>query len=445
MKTHPASLIFFVCATSLAQTTERVRPFQLSITPSFGSNGLQPGSYTNHISFNLTSGYSAKNLLFEYATISNLNTNGTRGFQIAGLANITGGNALAGLTKKEVAQKMKSGFNAHLAGAQISGLTNIVVDEIYGFQLTGGFNLGKNAMFGTQIAGISNVVYKFSFGVQLAGLWNASVASMDGVQIAALANTTLGGLFGWQVGAYNHAGSTEGKNSFENNNPWGVQIGLFNFTERMTGFQLGLINRAKRSQGTQIGLINIYKKGTQTNTRDGTAIGLLNIGDFAYFSVYSNELFALNYEFATGNRKNARIKLDSKNVYWVNSITYSSTPYHLGQWGLGYGIKKMFFSRSELPGMMEFRFLSYGLDFQHVSFSNSLEKSLSLLTRAKLEIGTRLAPKLYGVYLFGAITYNCFWTDTQNRLVPALLKISSKTEEYRLEFWPGFAFGVMLH
>lgn len=432
---------------NFAQTNpEKVKPLQISLAPSLGTNGLQPGSYSNRISFNLTSGYSAKNLLFEYATISNLNTSGTRGLQIAGLANITGGNALGGLSKKEVDQKMKSGFNSHLAGAQISGLTNIVVDEVFGFQLTGGVNLGKNAMFGTQIAGISNIVYKFSFGVQLAGLWNVSVESMDGVQVAGLANTTEGGLFGWQIGAYNHAGSTEGVNSFENKNPWGVQIGLFNFAGRMNGFQIGLINRAKQSQGTQIGLINFYRRGKVVNTKDGTAIGLLNFGDMNYGAVYSSDLFALNYEIATGNRKNGRVKLDGKNVYWVNSLVYSTTPFHQGAWAMGYGMKKMFFSRSDLPGMSEFRFLSYGMDFSHVSFEpGSLTKSLSLLSRAKVEIGTRLAPKLYGIYVFGGFTYNCYWTDGQQSLAPLFLKSVSEKDNYRFEFWPGFTFGVMIH
>lgn len=441
-------LIFNCCFFSLFAQEKplKIRPLQFSIAPSLGTNGLQPGSYSNQFSFNLTSGYSSKTLAFEIAGISNLNTNGTRGLQIAGLANITGGNAFGGLSKKEVDQKLKNGFNSHLAGVQLSGLTNIVVDEVFGMQLTGGINFGKNTMFGTQVAGISNIVYKFSFGVQLAGLTNVSVASMDGVQIATLANRTEGGLYGFQLGAFNHAGSTEGINSFENKNPWGVQLGVFNFAERMNGFQIGLVNWAKRSQGTQIGLINIYRRGGQVNTRDGTAVGLLNIGDLGYLAVYSSELFALNYEFATGNGKNKRIMLAGRNAYWVNSVTYSRSPFYKGAWAMGYGVKKMFFNRSELPGMMEFRFLSYGMDFQHVSFdSDNLTKSLSLLSRAKVEIGTRLAPKLFGIYVFGGLTYNCFWTDADRTLAPALLKWQTQSNNQTLEFWPGFIFGVMIH
>ena len=441
------SLAILVISKAYPQKSgEQIKSFQLSIAPALGTNGLQPGSFTNHFSINLTSGYSAKNLAFELATLSNLNTSGTRGLQFAGLANITGGNAFASLSKKEVDQKLKSGFNSHLAGAQFSGLTNIVVDEIFGLQLTGGINLGKNALFGVQAAGVSNIVYKYSFGVQLAGLSNVSVSSMDGVQVAALANRTEGGLFGFQLGAFNHAGYTEGINSFESKNPWGVQIGLFNFAERMNGFQIRLINRAKQSQGTQIGLINFYRPGKVVGTKDGTAIGLLNFGEVNYGAVYSTDLFAFNYEIATGNRKNGRIKLDSKNVYWVNSLVYSRNAFNHGAWAMGYGMKKMFFSRSDLPGMMEFRFLSYGLDFQHVSFkAGEIIKNLSLLSRLKMEIGTRLAPKLYGVYVFGGLTYNCYWTDSDNTLAPAFLKQQTQHNNQTFEFWPGFILGVTIH
>ena len=425
---------------------EETRIIQFSVSPALGTNGLQPGSFANKFSVNLTSGYSARNLLFEVGTFSNLNTNGTHGLQVAGLANITGGNTFAGLLKKEKEQKLRTGFNSHLAGAQFSGLTNIVVDEIFGMQLTGGLNLGKNALFGCQVAGGANVIYKYSFGVQIAGLWNTSIESMDGVQISGLMNYTSGALYGVQLAAINSALYTEGKNSVEKTHPWGAQIGLFNKAETMNGFQVGLINFSKHSQGTQIGLINIYRHGKTTGTKDGTAIGLVNIGDVGYLSTYSTELFALNYEIATGNSKNRRVKLDTKNVYWENSLLYAHQPFHQGAWAMGYGVKKMFFTRSLLPGMSEFRFLSYGMDVQHVSFRpNELANNLSLLTRAKIEIGTRLAPKLFGLYIFGGVTYNAFWTDSSNTLAPSFLRISKQNENQLLEFWPGFVFGVMIH
>lgn len=422
------------------------RPFQVSVLPGLGTNGMQPGSFANKISINLTSGYEASTLFLGVATISNLNTNRTSGLQIAGLANLTGANAFGGLSKRDKDIKLKNGFSSFLSGAQISGLTNIVVDDAHGVQISGGINLVKGAMLGLQIGGVSNIVYKYSFGLQFSGVSNVSVTSMDGVQIAGLSNTTKGGLYGLQLGLLNHSGEMEGKNSPEKVLPTGYQLGLFNVSGRMNGFQIGLINFSKRSQGTQIGLINIYKKGRLPETRDGTAIGLVNVGDLGYASVYANEIFGLNYEIATGNRKNGRMKLDSRNVYLENALIYSRMPFHNGQWGMGYGLKKMFFNRSATPGMAESRFVSYGLDVQHVSYkAGEITKDLSLLSRLKVMAGMRPAPKLYGVNLFVAVSYNAYVTDTGNSLAPSFADFSTHVSQRRIEQWLGYSFGILLH
>jgi hypothetical protein len=62
-----------------------------------------------------------------------------------------------------------------------------------------------------------------------------------------------------------------------------------------------------------------------------------------------------------------------------------------------------------------------------------------------MEIGTRLAPKLYGVYVFGGLTYNCYWTDSENTLAPAFLKQQTQHNNQTFEFWPGFILGVTIH
>lgn len=299
--------------------------FQFSIVPGLGANGLHPGGFRNIVSINLTSGYSKATLLFELAGISNLNTDETRGLQIAGLANLTGANAFSGLTDKEADKKIMTGFEANLTGMQISVLTNIVITNVFGGQLTGGVNLSKGALMGVQLAGISNVVAKYSFGVQLAGLWNSSVQSMDGTQIAGLMNYTSGDLHGVQISAFNKAGYIEGRNSTGERKETALQLGIINSAKRMNGFQIGLINYAGRSQGTQIGLINIYRGGKDGGTRDGTAIGLINAGDVGHVAFYTDELFFTNYEIATGNAKNRRIQNTSFTRYNLNSLIFSNT------------------------------------------------------------------------------------------------------------------------
>ncbi len=422
------------------------RLFQVSIAPALGTNGLHPSSFNNYFSINLSSGYSASNLLFELGVISNLNVNRTSGLQFAGIANITGGNSFGGLTKKEREEKIKNGFSPFLSGGQFSGLTNIVIGNVHGAQFTGGINLDKGALLGAQVSGIANIVYKYSFGVQLSGLFNISAVSFSGVQIGGLSNYTKGELAGVQISLLNQAGDIEGKNSVDNTQPTGFQIGLINFSKKMNGFQFGLINFAKQSQGTQIGLINLYKGGKQTGTKDGTAIGLINIGDLTYVSVYANELFALNYEISTGTRKNERIKLDKRNVYVTNALIFSHSSFNDKEWGLGYGLKKMFFNRSELPGQTESKFIGYGIDIEHINQEKGkITKNLNLLSRIKFMAGTRIAPKLFGVNCFAALTFNAFLTDSENSIKPDFLSSSTKIKNLTLEYWPGLSIGLLLH
>lgn len=418
------------------------KTFQFSLAPGVGTNGLHAGSFTNIFSFNLTSGYSAANKFLEIGLLSNANEIETRGLQLGGIANVTGINAYKGLSEKEIEQKYKKGFEANMIGAQVSGVINSVLSNAYGWQATGGINVVRSALTGFQLAGISNVVYKYSFGFQLAGISNSSLQSMDGVQIAAVTNYTQGGLYGVQISAFNEAGFIEGKNGYENTDYTGLQLGLVNKSrERMNGYQVGLINISGRMQGTQIGLINIYKRGKDMGTRDGTSIGLLNIGDVGHLAVYANELFTTNVELSTGNSKNKRIASDSKNKYVLNSLIYSSgaTDWVLedASWALGYALKKYYYNRSVTPGMTEFWFFSYGGSFLYLNEQKKkLNKELNLLVRPEISIGKRIHPKLFGVYVFAAVSYN------------VLMSEESKTELVSVNqssHWPGASLGVMFH
>lgn len=418
------------------------RTFQLSLAPGVGTNGLHSGSFANTFSFNLTSGYSASSKFLEIGLLANANEIETRGLQIGGIANVTGINAYKGLSEKEIEQKYRKGFEANMIGVQLSGAVNSVLSNAYGWQATGGVNVVRNALFGFQLAGLSNVVYKYSFGFQLAGISNISLQSMDGVQIAALTNYTKGGLYGVQISAFNEAGFVEGKNGYENNDHTGLQLGLINKTsERMNGYQLGLVNISGRMQGTQIGLINIYKKGKDMGTRDGTSIGLINIGDVGHVSIHANELFPLNYEIATGNRKNGRIASEVKNKYVFNSLIYATQGGWLdnqnAEWALGYALRKYYYNRSVTPGMTEFWFFSYGGNFFHLNEQKKrLTKELNLLVRPEISVGKRIHPKLFGVYVFAAVSYNVLMSEV------SITELASTNQS---SHWPGASLGVLMH
>jgi hypothetical protein len=439
---------FFLCPVSTAiaqQKNKNKKLFQFSALPALGTNGLHPGGFTNAISINLLSGYSKENLLLEIGGVSNLNLEKTSGLQIAGVANITGANAFAGMTPKEKELKIKSGFEANLDGVQLSGLTNVVLTNVFGGQLTGGINISKGALIGLQLAGISNTVYKYSFGLQLAGLWNVSVESMDGVQVAAVSNYTKGGLYGLQLAAFNQAGFIEGVNSYKNDSPTGVQIGLVNKASKMNGFQIGIINIARRNQGTQIGLINVYRNGKDIDTRDGTAIGLINWGNVGYVSAYSSETFIQNYELSTGTfYKNSRIKEERFGKTLQNALIYSRGSWDgKPMWAIGYGLKKMYFNRSDIPGMTAFRFFGYGVDLLHVSRQQSIEKNVSALSKVKILAGTRLSSKLTGVYVFATIAAN-YYVSSRGGGISTLLVSEANTDDPVKTWWPGGSLGVML-
>ncbi|WKZ60584.1 MAG: hypothetical protein QY309_03705 [Cyclobacteriaceae bacterium] len=419
--------------------------FQLSLLPGLGTNGLHPGGFTNVFSVNLTSGYSKATLFLEVGVISNLNEEKTRGLQLAGLANLTGANAFAGLTEKEIREKIISGFEANLTGLQLSGLTNVVINNTFGGQLTGGVNISKGAMLGVQVAGLINQVNKYIFGVQVAGLSNVAMQSVDGVQLAGLSNYTDGELFGVQIGTYNRARNMEGVNSYDNNDPTGVQIGLVNRAFKMNGFQIGIINIARRSQGTQIGLINIYRKGKDVGTRDGTSIGLINIGDVGYAAMYANDIFLQNYELSTGNYfKNSRVLEDRFNKSVQNSLIYSRTSWQGNMWAMGYGLRKMYFIKSSMPGMGSFRFFSYGLDVQHINHGKSFSRELSLLVRPKILAGTRLSPKLHSIYVIASIDLNYYRNHSGMDINTLTQQEEQAPTSVVQKLWPGYSLGVML-
>ncbi len=426
-------------------TSNRIphRLFHLSITPGFGTNGIQPGSYVNHFSLNLTSGYSLGNKGIEIGGISNLNVEITRGFQFAGLVNLTGGNAFAGMNNKEVQSKKLGGFEANLIGGQFAGILNLVENNVFGAQFSGLANISRNALFGLQIAGLSNTVKKFTFGVQIAGLSNSTVGAIDGIQISSLLNFTQGQLQGVQFGSINNAGFIEGKNSALAGSSTGLQVGLLNLAHKMNGFQIGLVNFGGQMQGTQIGLMNFYRSGKEVGTKDGTSIGLLNIGQTLNLKVFTDDFFYTNYSLITGNGKNFRIKSDRYTTYIMNEISLGYNPKLINNdgnsYGLGYGVNYMVFNRSPIPVMNEFRYLETGVSFKHYQDANVKLDRLNPIISIKVSYGSKLSYKLGGYYLFGAITFNKWFGSnelTTESIVPKPTDANN---------WMGYQVGLLIH
>lgn len=177
----------------------------------------------------------------------------------------------------------------------------------------------------------------------------------------------------------------------------------------------------------------------------------MNIGGLGHVAVYADELFYTTYEVATGNCKNRRIQNASANRYVMNSLVFSnnSNGFIRGResWALGYGLKYYLYNRpGSSGGIGEYRYLAIGIETLHINReAKSITKDLSLLMRPKIQVGTRLHPKIQSIYLFAAVTYNLYITNSNVAISPDFLERTSNVNGRLLEQWPGLAAGIQIH
>ncbi len=209
-KLFTTTLAILSISTISGQET-RKENVQFGIVTPLGTNGKLSPITTNKISINLLSGYSYGNTIFELGGISNINTNETRGVQVAGLFNYSG--------------------NADYA-VQFAGITNIS-KSVVAVQFGGILNV-THRLRGAQFGGILNIADDVK-GVQFGGILNIA-KSLDGAQFGGIINIAKD-VTGVQVG------------------------GILNVATNLNGVQIGFINYAKRSKGVSIGFINIVEQG----------------------------------------------------------------------------------------------------------------------------------------------------------------------------------------
>lgn len=96
--------------------------------------------------------------------------------------------------------------------------------------------------------------------------------------------------------------------------------------------------------------------------------------------------------------------------------------------------------------MGEFRFLTYGIELLHINHeAKSITRELSLLVRPKVQVGTRLHPKLHTIYVFAAVTYNVYVSKSDTGIGPSFMESSTTVNGRFLEMWPGLSAGIQLH
>jgi len=230
------------------------------------------------------------------------------------------------LVEEEVEGALIAGIRnrvkGNVLGTQIAGISNKVGHELIGSQIAGISNKADD-MKGAQIALISNIARETSDGAQLAIGFNKANGSKAGAQLAVLSNRSKGNMNAQvAVLSNNSKGNTNAQVAVLSNKAdtiQGAQVGLTNYATKVKGVQVGLINSAKKAS-VQIGLINFAKESS-------VPIGLLSFVKNGY-----NRL-----EIGTGTdfEIQAGLKVGAKGFY---NILYAATNRNKEIWGVGYGI-----------------------------------------------------------------------------------------------------------
>ncbi|MDX1284006.1 MAG: hypothetical protein R3182_03295 [Draconibacterium sp.] len=282
MKTIFTLIICLLITTSLfAQKTGNARevPFQITLIPPLGTNGIHSGNTINKFSLNIIGGYAAGLNGVEFGGFANINRDFMHGVQFAGFGNITNGEAL---------------------GVQFAGFGNINSLASEAVQFAGFANITNGSNNGFQAAGFGNFIRGESKIVQAAGFGNFS-HSILGAQMAGFGNFASGKVKGAQI------------------------AGFGNFALEVEGAQIaGFINTAKSVDGIQIGVLNVAD-----TVKNGIPIGVL--------SVVRNGYREFEIGVSEGLNNYASFKIGVKQFYNIFSVgmQYLSDQF---RWGVGYGI-----------------------------------------------------------------------------------------------------------
>src|SRR5690554_770940 len=122
------SLLLVLPSESLAQDSEtdlKYRRWRITLLPPISTNGVDAPNYTAKYSINLLGGYHGGLDGMEVGGLFNYNKYYANGFQIAGGANISGGD-IAGVNFAGITNISKY----DMTGIQVSGIANIAGDDL---------------------------------------------------------------------------------------------------------------------------------------------------------------------------------------------------------------------------------------------------------------------------------------------------------------------------
>ncbi len=186
----PAGMIF-------SQTNESKKAaVQVSFIPPLSTQGMQASQYTNATAFNMLAGVSKNVTAFSLSGLGNVVLNDIEGFHISGLGTYAGNDG-----KGVMIGGLFNATKGNFSGFQMGGIVNWA-KEMKGFQMGGIANLAED-VHGFQFAGVVNIAKRVR-GVQFAGVLNVAEHSDYPIGIV---NIIKDGEMSIGV-AYNEIGST---------------------------------------------------------------------------------------------------------------------------------------------------------------------------------------------------------------------------------------------
>ncbi len=292
------------------------RPFQLSIFPFIGTEGIYSHNYIYNMSINLFAGFTGGVDGVELGGFININRYSMSGIQVSGFGNIVNG---------EVEGVQMAGFlnvsNSFTEGVQGSGFINVVNSGARILQGSGFGNIINGDASGIQAAGFGNVINGDAEIIQASGFGNAARGSVTGLQAAGFGNVAGGNLNGLQAAGF---GNVTGRKIR------GIQAaGFGNISNEVEGIQMaGFLNVARNVKGMQIGFINV------ADSIDGIPLGFLSIVRDGYrkLELSAGDAMNLNLGFKIGVRRFYNIFSAGTHFTGGNSV-----------YSLGYGIGSEFY------------------------------------------------------------------------------------------------------
>ena len=302
-------ILFLVPLNAQDESEEKtIRPFQLSLIPGIGTEGIYSTDNIYNLSFNIFAGLTGGVDGLEIGGFMNINRFSMNGFQASGFGNIVNGTA-DGL--------QAAGFfnlnNLYTNGLQVAGFANVV-------------NYDANVL---QVSGFANVIDGHNAGIQASGFFNFTAFDGDMVQAAGFMNYTGGVLKGVQAAGFaNIAREVDGMQA----------AGFLNIARKVNGLQVGMVNIADSLDGLPLGLLSIVRGGyRKAEFSVGDALNLhmgFKIGVKRFYNIFSmgtqftgeRSAFLLGYgigsEFNHMNDQYINIEMHSNQVVkkgWLKS------------------------------------------------------------------------------------------------------------------------------